>query len=252
MTTLPVLALRPSVPVAFVHSEQGADVGQRYEIRFIPCGAYSAPRRLGWTDDPARASAVVDVWRRRSDTAAVWVYDRGTVGIFKGLQSHIEVGKGYDAALDHELYWWFIAQPEGCAGEADGRRRINFYAPQESGEEWFSFERYPLGFWSPTRSLSDARALTRRAFPGWWIHSGLCDLSGNASIGPDFDGPARERLLLEFPPERFEAGFDSDLRPGGDETCECRAILSCLLQARVATLQERRGHFSRFSGGENG
>lgn len=251
MTLLPVPAARPSLPVPAARSGQGADMGQRYEIRTMARDGARKTQALGWTDDPSRASAVAGVWRRRSDMAAAWVYDRGTIGIFRSLRSRAEAEYGHDAALDREFYWWFTAQPDGCASDVScGPRRINFYGPSEGGEEWLSFERYPLGFWSPTRSLGDARALVRKVFPDWWVTSGLCGLSGHASIGPDYNGPARERLLSEFPVERFDGKFDCDLHPGGDEGSECRAILSCLLQARIALLQERRGYFSQSEEGK--
>lgn len=252
MTAAPVLAVRSSPPVVATHPEQGMDVGQRYEIRYIVRDGDTA-QTLGWTNDPERADAAVNIWRRHVDTAAAWVYDRGTVGIFKKLQRLVETGRNRDAALDREFYWWFMAQPEGCAGEVDGNRCINFFNPLEGGVEWFGLDRYPLGFWSPTRSIGDARALTRRVFPDWWINSGVSSLSSYAAMGPDYAGPARERLLREFSTQRFDDRFHCNLGPGGDESCECRALLSCLLQARVAMLQERRGHFSPSIGGrENG
>lgn len=85
------------------------------------------------------------------------------------------------------------------------------------------------------RITADIRAawfLVEQVLPGWWITCGLCTVTGHASIGPDYLGPHRERLLREFPQDIFDhGGFDADLSPGDGIHRTCFAIIHCLLQA---------------------
>jgi hypothetical protein len=106
-------------------------------------------------------------------------------------------------------------------------------------------EKDAANYWDPkvghfyTSSVDAALSLVARVLPGWWVTSGLCSLSGHASIGPDYNGPDGERLKAEFPPERFDhGGFDADLKPGDGPHRQCLAILACLLSAKLAMLTE--------------
>ena len=85
-----------------------------------------------------------------------------------------------------------------------------------------------------TASLDAAVALVERVLPGWWQSSGLCSLTGHASIGPDYNGPDADRLRREWPEERFHEGFHADLKPGDGRHRQCFALLHCLLQAEIA------------------
>lgn len=87
---------------------------------------------------------------------------------------------------------------------------------------------------SYTTSLNDARGLVRRLLPDWWASSGLCALSGHASIGPDYNGPAAERLKAEWPEDRYHEGFHADLKPGDGPHRECLALIAALLSALIS------------------
>ncbi len=84
------------------------------------------------------------------------------------------------------------------------------------------------------RSVDAARSLVRRVLPDWWVSSGLCALSGHASIGPDYNGPAGDRLRAEWPEERYHEGFHADLKPGDGPHRECLALIHALLSALIA------------------
>jgi hypothetical protein len=83
-------------------------------------------------------------------------------------------------------------------------------------------------------SVDKARALAAKLLPDFWMSSGLCSLTGHASIGPDYNGPAGDRLRSEWPEADFHSGFDADLKPGDGPHRECYAILSCMLQGLLA------------------
>jgi hypothetical protein len=87
---------------------------------------------------------------------------------------------------------------------------------------------------APFESIDAAVSVLNRVLPGWWHTAGLCSLTGHASIGPDYNGPDGERLRREFPPERFDAGFDADLAPGDGTARLCQALMNCLVQALKA------------------
>lgn len=86
-----------------------------------------------------------------------------------------------------------------------------------------------------TSSLDDAVTLVPK---GWWWTLGLCGVSGDASIGPDYNGTHRERLLAEFPPEEWDGVFNEDLRPGNGNHRACQAMLLCILRARKKMLEQ--------------
>ena len=87
---------------------------------------------------------------------------------------------------------------------------------------------------TPSASLEAARSLVHRLLPGWWVSSGICDLTGHASLGPDYNGPDRRRLLATFPLDPFDAGFHADLPPGGDTYREAMAVVAALARAMEA------------------
>lgn len=93
-----------------------------------------------------------------------------------------------------------------------------------------------------TGEVSSARALSAAVLPNFWISSGLCSLSGHASTGPDYNGPAGDTLRATWPEERFHAGFHSDLGPGDGAHREAYAILDVTLQALIAQAQEAPRH----------
>lgn len=69
-------------------------------------------------------------------------------------------------------------------------------------------------------NLADARQFVWDVLPGFWITSGLCDLTGHASLGPDYNGPDRERLMREWPDDDRQCrnGWDEDLAPAASRT----------------------------------
>lgn len=85
-----------------------------------------------------------------------------------------------------------------------------------------------------TSSLDACVALIEKVLPDWWHTAGLCSLTGHASIGPDYNGPAGERLRREFPVELFDGKFDADLAPGDGKHRTCYALLHCILSALIA------------------
>lgn len=82
-----------------------------------------------------------------------------------------------------------------------------------------------------TGSLDAARSFVAEALPGFWVSSGLCDLTGHASLGPDYNGPHRERLFREWPADECPCEWSEDLTPGGAIGRECRAILAAAVRA---------------------
>lgn len=81
------------------------------------------------------------------------------------------------------------------------------------------------------RDIAWAIAVFRHALPGWWFQLGLCALSGDASIGPDFRSdvaPSKEII------DKYDDGFHADLEPGDGLHRVARALLHCTVQARQA------------------
>ncbi|MEN6545673.1 MAG: hypothetical protein ABFE07_06485 [Armatimonadia bacterium] len=105
------------------------------------------------------------------------------------------------------------------------------------GDLWYGgWHRSGPAFVAPpyTSSIDACVALIEKVLPGWWWSTGRCALTGDASIGPDYNGPDRERLFREFPVERFDGGIHADLPPGdGPHRC-CYALLHVLLSALIA------------------
>ena len=76
--------------------------------------------------------------------------------------------------------------------------------------------------------LADARELVREALPGYWMTTGLCTLSGHASIGP------------LVPADGEPTSYDEDIHPGEGSatvTDTCSALLRCLIEAVIARLR---------------
>ncbi|MGY6285487.1 hypothetical protein ACXIT0_21700 [Methylorubrum extorquens] len=84
---------------------------------------------------------------------------------------------------------------------------------------------------SYTGSLDSARAFVSKALPGFWVSSGLSALTGYASLGPDYNGPGRERLFREWPEAECPCDWSEDLAPGDGIGRECRAILTAAVRA---------------------
>lgn len=103
----------------------------------------------------------------------------------------------------------------------------HYWLSQRSGD---SLRRAP----AITTSVDAARAFVAATLPGWWVSSGICALSGHASLGPDYNGPDRDRLFREFPEDIFDAGFHADLEPGREPHREARAVMAAMLQALIA------------------
>jgi hypothetical protein len=79
-------------------------------------------------------------------------------------------------------------------------------------------------------SISETQALVERFLPGFWYTSGVCKLSGHASIGPDFN--SYPELKAQWPENVYHSGFSEDLQPGSQEA-QCLALLSCIVQALI-------------------
>lgn len=90
-------------------------------------------------------------------------------------------------------------------------------------------------------TLDECAALIAKEFPGWWWTFGLCYLSGDCSIGPDYNDPKhRDRLISSFPMEKFDAGFHCDLQPGGGIEAIRLAVMECVIQARAAIAEHEK------------
>ena len=77
--------------------------------------------------------------------------------------------------------------------------------------------------------------LMAEALPGFWETSGLCVLTGHASLGADYNGPHAELQQSAWPEAEFGDGFHADLGPeGGGDHRKCLARLHCILQALIA------------------
>lgn len=175
------------------------------------------------------------------------------IDALKSLLERVKAAEGADRDLDLEAYcaatgeaWeWvrphsmlgidkLLAKPVGDVTHWDVSGAARLYSgPSGRPDGWQGMKNVPAF----TASVDAARALVKRSLPDWWVTSGLCSLSGHASIGPDYNGSAAERLKAEFPPECFDhGGFDADLGPGDGPHRECLAIIACILSAKLAAL----------------
>jgi hypothetical protein len=82
-----------------------------------------------------------------------------------------------------------------------------------------------------TASLDAARSFVAEALPGFWVRSGLGELTGFCSLGPEYGGAEGARLNSEWPQSDCPHEWTEDLGPGDGPHRECYAILSCALQA---------------------
>lgn len=83
-----------------------------------------------------------------------------------------------------------------------------------------------------TASLDAARGFVSRTLPGFYLVSGSCARTGHASLGPDYDGPHRERLLREWPRDGVaESGWHEELPHTDGPHREPRAILAAAVRA---------------------
>lgn len=84
-------------------------------------------------------------------------------------------------------------------------------------------------------TLDDLAHMLATHLPGWWWRIGLCHVSGDCSIGPDYNDPVhRDRLMREFPMDTFDAGFHCDMRPGDGVEAIIDAVMNCLDQVAAA------------------
>ena len=92
-----------------------------------------------------------------------------------------------------------------------------------------------------TASLDAARSFVAGTLPGFWVSSGLCALTGDASLGPDYNGPEGRRLHREWPLniEGAQETWDEDLAPGDGPHRECMATLACAVRALVYQLEHQ-------------
>ena len=142
------------------------------------------------------------------------------------LKAALVAAEGVDRVLDGNLWKWLVEKP---------------------GQIWVEDEDYgwlvqdpndPVCYSCPpflTSDLTDAVSLIPNDF--YWT-CGKCDHSGHVTIGPDYNGQHRERLLKEWPPEQFDvgtdAGFSADLEPGGSVERVCHAICYALIEMTEA------------------
>lgn len=127
-----------------------------------------------------------------------------------------------------------VEKAEGPDRELDEETIAAIGGKQKRGDWWIGHSY--IGRVAPpyTSSIDACVALIEKVLPDWWHTAGLCSLTGHASIGPDYNGPAGERLRREFPVERFDGKFDADLAPGDGKHRTCYALLHCILQALIA------------------
>ena len=127
------------------------------------------------------------------------------VQTLSALRTRLQQATGPDRTLDRDLHQVF----GGTAAD---------HAPRYTGS-------------------SDAiDTLLPEILPDFFETSGLCHLTGHASLGPDYNGPNGDRLRQDWPEEQFHDGFDADLAPGDGVHRKCLARLDCILQALAAQI----------------
>jgi hypothetical protein len=148
--------------------------------------------------------------------------------VLQDLLKRVEEATGADRELDAAVACAFVFKDlrPACKGDHgdDEFWRGNIYV--DTGFLMADFF---------TRSIDANLALVEKMLPGWWATCGVCDLTGHASIGPDYNGPHGERLHREFPADRFDDGIHVDLGPkGGGNDRAARAIVACILRALLS------------------
>lgn len=77
--------------------------------------------------------------------------------------------------------------------------------------------------------------------PGFWWRGGICALSSEVIIAPDYNDPEfGPDLHRDFPAteDHWNAGIEVELRPGSRENF-CRAFVACIIRAKLAKLGVR-------------
>jgi len=156
-----------------------------------------------------------------------------TTEALKELLAKVEVAKVPDRELDAEV-WWHLSGSR-LIRPLDRRRAENHGVPATlDGMFSFGWRNSESDVPGYTTSIDAALALVERVLPNFWVSSGLCALTGHASMGPDYNGPAGDELRKLWPEDPFDAGFHADLAPGDGRHRQCFAILHCALQALIA------------------
>jgi hypothetical protein len=141
------------------------------------------------------------------------------------LIDRIESASGPDRDLDIAICQ--ATDTNGYLIENDGT--ILVAGDMGEGPGWFN-----IGYEVPrfTASLDSAWSILPEGF--WW-RGGTCDVSSEATVCPDHNGPHRERLLRECPPAEdiWNEGIETELRPGSHYAL-IRALLASILKARQA------------------
>ncbi len=153
------------------------------------------------------------------------------------LIERLEQAAGPSRELDAEI--WRIAEPDKYERECSFKGSV-YAGTRFSKAEKAAWIKRAAAHYAPPYSSSLDAAVTLVP-PGFFWTCGLCNLSGHVTIGPDYNGPERERLLREFPEAEWHEGISVDLEPGGTIDAVCRAIASACLQARarIAALRAR-------------
>lgn len=120
--------------------------------------------------------------------------------------------------LDKPVASWQLRRGDDGLGELE----IIF---GDGSRDYFDWRRWP------GRDLSATVSWIPEDF--FWT-CGRCALSGHVTIGPDYNGPHRERLLKEWPEHQFHEGFSADLEPGGSVDRVCHAICYALIDMTIA------------------
>lgn len=154
----------------------------------------------------------------------------------QSLLARIENLDGLDRSLDVDIFTYFkddIVSIRQRPGEKIGELLIDY----GNGNELPDTCRFYCS------DIIDALTFVGGWLPNWWWTAGRCDLTGHASIGPDYNSKkdgVRELLLAKFPIDQFHKGFDADLAPGGSDFRVACALMHCALQA-LELIEEMKG-----------
>lgn len=149
----------------------------------------------------------------------------------RALLKRVEGTTGPDSELDRDITAAFGLQPSGYERNV---YRCNFYRNYEDAKSGACWDEWDQDEY--TSSLDAAVAFFEAVLPGWFHTSGTCALSGHCSVGPDYNGPERERLLREYLPEKYGGWvFDADLETGTHR--QQRAIIAATLRAKIAEME---------------
>jgi len=148
--------------------------------------------------------------------------------ILRDLLARTQAATGPDCEIDlsfARLEGWTFLKMKGDA-KPYWRKPVK---PAANGR--ISRSEYP----TVTSSIAAAVALFERALPGWWWKCGMCSVSDDACVAPDYNSPIHgARLRLEFPiikfGSEFDGGFDVDRRPPGNVQL---ALIEAMLTALI-------------------